>query len=375
MVSTSAKSAPESVSVVDSKAENATAKVQKKMELGQFLLRKSFHRKKTDETVKGEKTDNASKSRLGRVNRKGNVESRDETQERSVSHRAASKAPAAASTNSGCFSMKREPEILKKLMDEANVLFSSGEIDQALTIYKDAFKKAMRRNEEIFAADALVRIANIYEGRGVFQAAMVALEKAFSIYDAKRDALASTAGSASLGIILTDILAGIGNLSLQLGDLDEARSCYEDAILEVQQIGTSTSVETEANLHRTMCKILIALKDFESAINEQKLVVHLVRELSGETHPNVADALNGLGEAFFSWGEKENAMDSFRESLMIYRMNDISNDNPRVGTVVQNIQRSRVEPNPEIAGPKLRSAMEDLMGALNLECRDYVCND
>jgi eukaryotic-like serine/threonine-protein kinase len=209
------------------------------------------------------------------------------------------------------------PEVAVAWTNLGNLLASVGRFDEAVVPLERArgLSVALRGERHPSVANALVGLATIAQLQQRNDDAYALYTEALAI---RTDALGERHP------LLASLLNNLGSLAHARGDLDEARAHFERVLMIRAHIDPD---HPDAALpHNNLGELLRELGEYEAAYEHHERALSLSVAAHGETHPDVAYALHGLGETRLAQGRPADAVQPLERALELRQQLDARRD-------------------------------------------------
>jgi CHAT domain-containing protein/Tfp pilus assembly protein PilF len=171
--------------------------------------------------------------------------------------------------------------------------------DRSLALHRQNLSSCREIEHKYCQAEETLSIAEANQRKGDLEAALVSFA----------DAKTRFAGVGNQPEVL-DIMAKIGSIYMEQGDLQEARQVYDLGLQLAMKIGRRPN---EAYLRRGLGNLYELSGDYFKAIEFQRESIRIFREL-GYQHTAGAGVGN-VGDIYASLGDNASAFDDYRQSL------------------------------------------------------------
>jgi eukaryotic-like serine/threonine-protein kinase len=209
------------------------------------------------------------------------------------------------------------PDVALAWTNLGNLLASLGRFDEAVVPLERAreLSVALRGERHPSVAAALVGLATIAQLRQRNDEAYALYTEALAI---RTDALGERHP------LVASLLNNLGSLAHARGDLDDARAHFERVLRIRAHIDPD---HPDAALpHNNLGELLRELGEYEAAYEHHERAHSLSVAAHGETHPDVAYALHGLGETRLAQGRPTDAVQPLERALELRQQLDSRRD-------------------------------------------------
>jgi tetratricopeptide (TPR) repeat protein len=208
------------------------------------------------------------------------------------------------------------PQIIS-LLKELNLDYQSIPVftnaEEAIKYYNQVLKRSIRKEEREEEANAYDGLANAYakqtkgdKGNNI-KRAISYLKKALMI---RQEVLGEHHPDTAKN------LQKIGLLFQDMGNLNEAKLCYEEALsIDLEILGANhPNVSRDYN---NLGSVYSELGDYGKAIEFYEQALEIDSEIFGNNHPNVTIYYSNLGSTYSSLGDSEKAIEYYEKALAI----------------------------------------------------------
>lgn len=209
-------------------------------------------------------------------------------------------------------------ELLRALMEQADVLRMKGSFEQSLVVLDVARRAAEQVGDKEGIATVLRGIGVIHSRRGDYARAMEYYRESLALSEASGD---------KAGIART--LDNIGIVHRSQGDYAQSLDCYRRSLALKEELGDKAGVALTLN---NLGIVYGEQGDYERALDYYRRSWATKEELGDKA--GIALTLNNIGLVHNSQGDYEQAIEYFRKSLAL---KEAAGDRPGIAVTLQNI--------------------------------------
>mmetsp|Transcript_124 Transcript_124/g.168 ORF Transcript_124/g.168 Transcript_124/m.168 type:complete len:379 (+) Transcript_124:167-1303(+) len=241
-----------------------------------------------------------------------------------------------------------EPIIEIELADQC---FMRNDFDTAIELYNKVIERLQIREEsdDQISGDIHVKISIILQSQGELEQALDFLVKAKNIYMKFIENLEEDESKEILATKLVEIITGIANVYVDIGEIESASNTYEESISMSRQLFTSEDKVSDA-LFNYGNFLSICKNEHEEAIEKLKEVLK-IQTADGQMSTNSAATLNCMGRVYMRRSRLSNADEGkkdaqraeacFLRALQLYRFSMFRNGNEKVADTLYNLNQAR----------------------------------